>query len=129
MTAQNAVISLLAEQKRPIYPLVALITSPFGPGGWSVAVSAWFSNNISVFFKFCLDCSITSARNGVIFRTKALLAKQKRPINPLVALTSPFDPGGWSVAVSAWFSNENSSDCGVQLRRSSSSVYAAREEF
>ena len=70
-----------------------------------------------------------TAQNAVVSGIKALLAKQKRPINPLVALTSPFDPGGWSVAVSAWFSNENSSDCGVQLRRSSSSVYAARDEF
>jgi hypothetical protein len=72
-----------------------------------------FKITFPFFFKFC----VTSARNGVVFRTKALLAKQKRPIYPLVALiTSPFDPGGWSVAISAWFSNENSSDCGVQLR-------------
>ena len=61
--------------------------------------------------------SVTSARNGVIFRTKALPAKQKRPIYPGVALiTSPFDPGGWSVAISAFYSKQNSSDCGVQLR-------------
>jgi hypothetical protein len=59
----------------------------------------------------------TSARDGVICRTKALLAKQKRPIYPGPSvITSPFDPGGWSGAISARFSNENSSDCGVQLR-------------
>jgi hypothetical protein len=53
----------------------------------------------------------------IIFRTKALLAKQKRPIYPLPsAITSPFDPGGWSAAISAFYSKQNSSDCGVQLR-------------
>ena len=47
ITAQNAVKSgikaLLAKPKRPIYPRPVGITSPFDPGGWSVAVSAWFS--------------------------------------------------------------------------------------
>ena len=116
MPAQNAVISgikaLLAQQKRPIYPRAALITSPFDPGGWSVAVSAFL---FKTHFRFLQI--VTSARNGVIFRTKALLAKQKRSIYPLPALiTSPFDPGGWSVAISAFYSKQNSSDCGVQLR-------------
>ena len=105
--------ALLAKQKRSIYPLPSAITSPFDPGGWSAAVSAFYSKPFSVFFKFC----VTSARNGVIFRTKALLAKQKRSIYPgASAITSPFDPGGWSVAISAFYSKQNSSDCGVQLR-------------
>ena len=55
MTAQNAVISgikaLLAKQKRSIYPLPALITSPFDPGGWSAAVSAFYSKPFFVFFQ------------------------------------------------------------------------------
>jgi hypothetical protein len=53
--AQNAVISgikaLLAKQKRPIYPRAALITSPFDPGGWSVAVSAFLFKQHFRFFQ------------------------------------------------------------------------------
>jgi hypothetical protein len=42
---------LLAKQKRSIYPEDPAITSPFDPGGWSAAVSAFHSKPFSVFFQ------------------------------------------------------------------------------
>ena len=48
---KSGIKALLAKHKRPIYPGVALITSPFGPEGWSAAVSAFlFKTHFRVFF-------------------------------------------------------------------------------
>ena len=66
MTAQNAVVSgikaLLAKQKRPNCPEAGFITSPFDPGGWSVAVSAFYSKPFSVFFNVSGSESATGAQ-------------------------------------------------------------------